>query len=331
MRLKTFTAPTMTEAMAKVRAALGRDAVIVSTFEGRQGTGVQITAALEEKLSQPPVFKEDSANETIDGRTASALTLAQALAYHGLPKRLHERLVSLAQSMEADDNEQALAGALDAGFNFSPLNLRPGQPVMLVGQPGAGKSVAVAKLAARIVMKGKPCRVISTDTIRAGGIAQLSGFTDILQTPLQTASAPDELRSALSATSDDDYVLIDSPGTNPFSHSEIKDLKRFLIKGIEPVLVMAAGGDASEAADIAAAFRPLGAQRIIFTRLDATRRYGSVAAAADAAGMVLGDVSLSPFVAEGLKTINPVSLARLMLKQASSEASLPGKQEKAAE
>lgn len=330
MRLKTFTAPTMTEAMAEVRAALGRDAVIVSTFEGRQGTGVQITAALEEKLPQPPVFKEDSEHETIDGR-AGALSLAQILAYHGLPKQLHERLVSLARSMDADDSEQALAGALDAGFNFSPLNLRPGQPVMLIGEPGAGKTVAVAKLAARVVMKGKPCRVISTDTIRAGGIAQLSGFTDILQTPLQTASAPDELRSALSSAADDDYVLIDSPGTNPFSHGEVKDLKRFLIKGIEPVLVMAAGGDASEAADIAAAFRPLGAQRIVFTRIDVTRRYGSIVAAADAAGMMLGDVSLSPFVAEGMKTINPVSLARLLLKQASSQASLPGKQEKAAE
>ncbi len=330
MRLKTFTAPTMTEAMAEVRAALGRDAVIVSTFEGRQGTGVQITAALEDKLPHPPVLKEDSEYETIDGR-ASTLSLGQILAYHGLPKQLHARLVSLAQSMDAGDSEQALAGALDAGFNFSPLNLRPGQPVMLIGEPGAGKTVAVAKLAARVVMKGKSCRVISTDTIRAGGIAQLSGFTDILQTPLQTASAPDELRSALSAAADDAYVLIDSPGTNPFSHGEVKDLKRFLIKGIEPVLVMAAGGDAAEAVDIAAAFRPLGAQRIVFTRIDVTRRYGSIVAAADAAGMMLGDVSLSPFVAEGMKTINPVSLARLLLKQATSQASLPGKQEKAAE
>lgn len=330
MRLKTFTAPTMTEAMAEVRAALGRDAVIVSTFEGRHGGGVQITAALEDTVPQPPVIKEDTLNATIDGRSGSH-SVGEALSYHGLPKRLLERLISLAQSMEAEDTEQALAGALDAGFNFSPLNLRPGQPVMLIGQPGAGKSVSVAKLAARTVMKGNPCRVISTDTIRAGGVAQLSGFTDILQTPLETASAPDELRSALAAATDDEVVLIDSPGTNPFNHGEVKDLKRFILKGIEPVLVMAAGGDAAEAADIAAAFRPLGAQRIIFTRIDATRRYGAIAAAADASGMTLGDVSLSPFVAEGLKTINPVSLARLMLKQGSVQATLPGKEEKAAE
>jgi len=330
MRLKTFSAPTMTQAMAEVRAALGRDAVIVSSFEGRQGTGVQITAALEDSIPQPPVFKEDTANATIDGRAGSS-SIGEALSFHGLPQRLTERLTSLAQSMEAEDIEQALAGALDAGFNFAPLNLRPGQPIMLIGQPGAGKSVSVAKLAARTVMSGAACRVISTDTIRAGGIAQLKGFTDILQVPLETAKAPDELRHALAAAADDEIVLIDSPGTNPFSHGEVKDLKRFLIKGIEPVLVMAAGGDASEAADIAAAFRPLGARRIIFTRLDATRRYGAITAAADASGMTLGDVSLSPFVAEGLKTINPISLARLMLKQGSSQASLPGKEEKAAE
>jgi len=330
MRLKTFSAPTMSEAMAEVRVALGRDAVIVSTYEGRQGTGVQITAALEDVLEAPPVFKEDVEDATIDGRSGSA-SIAESLLYHGMPRRLHERLINLARSMEAEDSEQALAGALDAGFNFSPLILRPGQPVMLIGQPGAGKTVSVAKLAARIVMKGQTCRVISTDTIRAGGVAQLSGFTDILNSPLETAGAPDELRHALSRAADEDVILIDSPGTNPFNHGEVKDLKRFLLKGIEPVLVMAAGGDASEAADIAAAFRPLGAARIIFTRIDATRRYGSVTAAADASGMTLGDVSLSPFVAEGLKTINPVSLARLLLKQASVQASIPGKEERAAE
>ncbi|MBT3703765.1 MAG: hypothetical protein HOE62_20120 [Alphaproteobacteria bacterium] len=329
MRLKTFSAATMPEAMAEVRQVLGRDAVIVSTFEGRRGTGVQVTAALEEALPQPEEIQEQAPHPGADG---SANPLGEALQFHGLPERLASRLISLAQSMDVEDPEAQLAGALDAGFDFAPLNLMPRQPVMLVGQPGAGKTVTVAKLAARAVMAGKKVRVITTDTIRAGGVAQLRGFTDILNTELEKADAPDILRNAISYAGEDELVLIDSPGTNPYNSIEIRDLKRFLdIEGIEPVLVIAAGGDVAESSDIASAWRPLGIRRVIFTRLDATRRYGAIIAAADATGFILGDVSLSPYVAEGMKVLNPVTMARLLLRQETLTTTLSDNEEKAAQ
>jgi len=328
MRLKTFSAPTMPEAMEEVRRTLGKDAVIVSTFEGRRGTGVQVTAALEETLPQPA---EASPEDTASAATMNLDPLTEALQFHGLPERLSARLISLARSMDLEDDESMLAGALDAGFDFAPLNLLPRKPVMLVGQPGAGKTVTVAKLAARAVMAGKSVRVITTDTIRAGGVTQLKAFTDILNTPLEKADAPDILRSAISDADENDLILIDSPGTNPFNSVEIRDLKRFIsIEGVEPVLVIAAGGDVAESSDIASAWRPLGIKRVIFTRLDATRRYGAIIAAADTTGFVLGDVSLSPYVAEGLKVLNPLTMARLLLRQ-ETLTTLSDSEEKAAQ
>jgi flagellar biosynthesis protein FlhF len=329
MRLKTFSAATMPEAMEDVRRTLGRDAVIVSTFEGRRGTGVQVTAALEESLPQPEEIPDQDQNF---GQPGTADPIKESLQFHGLPPQLASRLTKLAYSMELDDPEAMLAGALDAGFDFAPLVLTPGKPVMLVGQPGAGKTVTVAKLAARAVMSGKKVRVVTTDTIRAGGVAQLRGFTDILNTVLEKADAPDILRNAISDAEEDELILIDSPGTNPFNSIEIRDLKRFLaIEGIEPILVIAAGGDVSEASDIATAWRPLGIRRVIFTRLDATRRYGAIISAADASGFILGDVSLSPYVAEGLKVLNPVTMARLLLRQETLTTTLSDNEEKAAQ
>jgi flagellar biosynthesis protein FlhF len=329
MRLKTFSAATMPEAMAEVRRVLGKDAVIVSTFEGRRGTGVQVTAALEEALPQPEEVREQAPHPS---EGSSENPLVEALQFHGLPARLASRLINLAESMDLEDPEAKLAGALDAGFDFAPLNLMPRQPVMLVGQPGAGKTVTVAKLAARAVMAGKKVRVITTDTIRAGGVAQLRGFTDILNTELERADAPDILRNAISYAQEDELILIDSPGTNPYNNIEIQDLKRFLeVEGIEPVLVIAAGGDVAESSDIATAWRPLGIRRAIFTRLDATRRYGAIIAAADATGFILGDVSLSPYVAEGMKVLNPVTMARLLLRQETLTTTLSDNEEKAAQ
>ena len=54
MRLKTFIAPTMQEAMRMVRAEMGEEAVIVSTLQNPKQGGVRITAALERAETRGP-------------------------------------------------------------------------------------------------------------------------------------------------------------------------------------------------------------------------------------------------------------------------------------
>ena len=81
----------------------------------------------------------------------------------------------------------------------------------------------------------------------------------------------------------------------------------------ENIVVIAAGGDAMETADIAAEFASIGAKRMVVTRLDMTRRLGSILTAAHAGRLSLSDVSITPGVAEGINPINPVSLARLIM------------------
>ena len=61
MRLRTFTAATMSEAMALVRARLGADAIIVSTEEGDDGA-TRVTAAVE----QPEVEQKEQRHAGIE-------------------------------------------------------------------------------------------------------------------------------------------------------------------------------------------------------------------------------------------------------------------------
>lgn len=93
--------------------------------------------------------------------------------------------------------------------------------------------------------------------------------------------------------------------------------------GAEPVLVLAAGGDAMEAADIAASFAAIGVGRLVVTRLDMARRLGSLLAAADAARLTFCDVSATPHIADGLSPINPVSLARLIMPHTAGSGGTP--------
>lgn len=322
MRLKSYSAPSMAEAMALVRGELGDDAIIVSTQRATGGQGVRITAALEE------VTSDDEIHEMLSGGVPSPVadTVRDQLVYHGLPPRLIERLVKATRGVDTADPTMACAGALDEVFAFAPLPERKApRPFMLVGPPGAGKTITVAKLAARARLAGRSVGVISADTVRAGALEQLHAFTSILDIELQKARGGDALRDLVDGTIlIHDLVFIDTPGINPFNGGDVTYL-RDLIEAVdvEPVLVMAAGGDPVEATEMAEVFAELGATRLLATRLDMTRRLGAVLGAADAGQFMVCEVSINPHVANGLCPITPVSMARLLIPPEESAAQPP--------
>ena len=87
------------------------------------------------------------------------------------------------------------------------------------------------------------------------------------------------------------------------------------VADLDVILVLPAGYDCEEAAETAKVFAGIGARRLLITRLDAARRLGSVLVAADVARLKFCDLSMTPHVADGLRPLNPVSLARLLLPE----------------
>ena len=121
MRLRTFTASTMREAMAQVRESLGADAVILSTHESKRGRGVQLTDGVDESRSEllpaaPP--------------TVSSLhdELEAPLDYHGVPGDLIRRLVRTADRLNETaglDADGALVAAIERRIAFEAIEPRP--------------------------------------------------------------------------------------------------------------------------------------------------------------------------------------------------------------
>jgi flagellar biosynthesis protein FlhF len=331
MRMKCFNAESMPEAIRLVRDELGDDAVIISSQRGENGKGIRVTAAIEG-------FDPDPEPPAIDEPLDAIEAIADALDRHGTPGELAERLLRAAtplaerllraaSALSVDAPIMTMAAALDSVFEFEPLPDREiARPLALVGPPGSGKTVTVAKLAARAVLANRPVNVITTDTMRAGGVDQLAAFTRILDLDLQTALDGETLADALHAArlaNSDALTLIDTGGVNPFDSNEVRELDQ-LLHAVEAdiALVMPAGYDCEEAAEIARVFSRVGAGRLLVTRLDAARRLGSVLVAADTAKLKFGDLSVTPHVAEGLTAINPVSLARLLLPEIPPETSV---------
>jgi flagellar biosynthesis protein FlhF len=305
MRLMTFTAATMSEAMGLVRARLGPEAIIVSTEEGPEGA-TRVTAAIEQPERLAPGVEHD----VID-------VLNEALSGHGLMPILVEKLLCAALPFETDEPLVALASAFATFFTFAPIE-PAARPVLLTGPPGAGKTVTMAKLATRLVMAGKPVRLITADTVRAGAIEQLEAFARVLGLPLARAESAQRLGPLAASADPGALVLVDTPGINPYSMGDRRELASLIAEsGGEPALVLPAGGDAVDTLEMARIFRDLGASRLIVTRLDMAQRVGSIIACAEALPLAFAEAGTAPDIATGLAAFNPVVLARLVLpKQA---------------
>lgn len=308
MRLRSFNAPTMQEAMALVKAELGPDAVILSTEE--VGKAVKVTAALDRDAIL--------ANPAADGDLAPLDAIAQALDFHRVPNVLADRLCQLAAGYLLDSPVQALAGALRMRFPGQPMTERkPNRPIMLVGLPGAGKTSTLAKLLARAKLRDWPSIAVTCDLVKAGAIEQLGTYAKALQVPAYRAKDADMLRRAVAQAPDGAFVIIDTIGSNPL---EIGDIARLTdladsVKA-EMVLVMAAGGCVVESAELAQLYAEAGAERLVPTRIDAARRLGGILTASEAGKLAFAEFGTSPEIASGLEIVSAERLAGLILQPA---------------
>ena len=274
MRLKRYRAANMAAAMAAVRAELGGDAMILDTR--RLSDGVEVTAGVD--AAPPEISEPDRAN---------------MLAWHGVPSALAARL-----------HAGPLAFALQVALRFTVLN--HATPLMLVGPPGAGKTMTIVRIATRLVLAGHRPLVITTDGARAGALEQLEAFTRLLGIETITAAT---------TPAHDGPVLIDTEGGNPFDpagHAERAGIAAAC--NATQALVLPAGIDPLESRDIAAAFAAAGTKLLIASKTDISRRLGSVLAAADI-GLALTEAGIGPGAADGLVPLTPAWLAERLAQR----------------
>ncbi len=352
MRLKVFHAPNMGAAMAMVRDELGPEALILASRDvdgGVELTAAQEAAALEadrpdasggEQLSAslvatmpshaglfrtprpagpPPSVLEPATPELLSFpaalrerpyRPAPDISRAGTLRWHGVPADIAARL-------HGGDLTDAIAGE----FRFGPLPTAPGAPpLLLVGPPGAGKTLTAARLVTRLKLSGCAAVVVTADGRRAGAAEQLAAFTRLLELPLIVADTPSQLARAMTRRTGGQPALVDMPGLNPFEPEDQQFLRECQdAVGGEIVLVLPAGLDPAEAAELADGFHSLGARHLVATRLDQSRRLGGVLAAA-AAGLALTVAGISPAVADGLVPLTPSLLAKRLAQARPSHA-----------
>lgn len=333
MRLRTFTAPDMPTALKMVRDAMGDDAIILSSEPQKGKKFITVTAAHDSK--EEPIFPISApAPKTISSAGAESIRseLQQVLRFHNVPDPLISKIFNKADPRELASIEAlhqmggkrepatfirlALEKTISHYFSFAPFDFpKAPQRLIFIGPPGIGKTLTIAKLAAHLNLSKQPLSVFTTDTKRAGGVEQLQAFTTILDLELQVATSAEKLSRSLIGIPKSDHILVDTAGVNPFDRDEIKEINHIVtLSGLEPILVLPAGGDALEALDIVESFTTMQIKRLLVTRADTARRFGGVVSAAAAHKLSFCHLGGSPSIIEPIQPMDAALLTQLLLR-----------------
>ncbi len=318
MKIKNVVARTMPEALAQIKAELGEDAVILAN-EARDGC-LYLTVAVDEKEDFD--FAEDETIREIDTKAFfDETSLREALEYHNVLDMVRYHILSACREVNRQygraDDMFVLKEALRRTFRFKPVFTAGENIKMFMGTPGSGKSTAIAKMATQAKFKKIRTAIVSTDNVRAGANKQLEAFAGILEVDFVFCKEPRELfRYIKNHTGDYGCILIDTPGINPFIESELEKVIPFSDSlKCEKILTFDAGRNVDEAVEAAEVFGRLGTTCLLPTRLDLTRRIGSILSIADCCGMSLSAAGVSASIAKGLAEMDAAALAKLVLSR----------------
>lgn len=380
----------MSEALAKVKRDLGRQAVILHTRTLKKGglmgfggrTVVEITATGDVNVLHParsrgiirPITAAGSPVRQAEGtalhvteprpprvdvqrpdkglrqeitqiRSLVQAVLRESRSYHApaVPEQLMSDYLALIQAEVADELARELLARIGDELRGSqqadrrivrerlceyiasmvpeagPIAAkRDGRPkvVAMVGPTGVGKTTTIAKLAAHFRLReNQRVGLITIDTYRIAAVDQLKVYAQIIDVPLEVVMTPAELGEALARLAACDVVLIDTAGRGQNDTLRLDELKRFLdvAKPDETHLVLASNCNQAFLLQTVDRFSDVGADRVVFTKLDEAIGFGTVLNVIRKIDKKLSYITTGQDVPDDIEVANGSRIAELIL------------------
>ncbi len=188
--------------------------------------------------------------------------------------------------------------------------------VAVIGPPGAGKTTALVKMAARhAVAARRPSLVISADTQRVGASEQLRSYAAILGAAFVAVDSVRALKQTIEEHPGKEWVWIDTPGCSGFDSNDGAPLMEYFASqpGIDTHLVLPASMRTEDLTEATNRFLPACPAKLLFTRLDETRSYGPMLNESARTRLPLSFYSAGPQIPEDLSAADPAEITRWIL------------------
>jgi flagellar biosynthesis protein FlhF len=298
MQIKRFEAKDMQEALRQVKAALGPEAIILSTqkigkpphpYAGGAGSRVEVVAAIDPPdpaAAAPPPFQEIAPGQGEMAGTAGDSCLRTILSSSLAPEFLRGLagdFKNLRREKQAWRNGEACQGVLRWKV-MEAVEVLESDPAgkkiwAFIGPTGVGKTTTLAKVAAHFLLRfNKRIVLVTLDTYRIGGIEQLKTYARILRLPFEIATDAGTLKEIIDRHQDRDLLLIDTAGRNPRRRDQLEEMKGILNADprVENHLVLSATTKDADLAALVEQFSLLPIRSYVFTKIDETEEYTSL-------------------------------------------------------
>lgn len=359
MRMKSFVAASLPDALEMARAELGPEAIILSSQ--KVAGGVELRAAVE----QPWLAKRPSPD---DGRTAPDLVsdatnkgtsdepiwggpaqIAEIARQHfakrrdgqpspnrtgtyqeapqvasrklieppGLGASLAEVIANFRSSTRNEPTEaqwRVLAEWLERQIHLEPLSLPPQRSILVVGEPGAGRSTALGRFALQSEMAGAQIDLVAYEPDPMGGAERLAAFAKRpIEEVIRANNSASLLRIVARHRLEHRLTLIDAPSVNFSDARPFAQAQEFAqASDAELVCVVSAQNHVEDLTATLDTIENSAVGSIILTRLDLTQQHVKIFAAFFRRELRLAQLGAGLVSVQGLVPASGLAIARLL-------------------
>ena len=346
MKIKSFIAPTIQEALTRVKREFGDSPLILDTrdidegdIKGTEGRKLVEIVAAENCIEQESSEDLESNEELLSDDCSGVFSEAEHDLESDLPEAIRELSDRLsAQQVEEEHTEiltrETLCDLGKEGFEEMDLQQQiikekfiskiaiptsnlvseeTHKAMAFVGGAGAGKTTTISKLA--LIARIHSDKDILLIKLKDDAGEELYKLAELIGATVWVVTTRQELRMIMDEFGSTSLIFIDTPGINHLDSVKLLELKEYIhdIPNLETHLVVSATTRFVDVINTVRNYAVVPVRRLLFTKVDETDIYGTLFSVAMATKIPLSYITNGQEMEGNIKLVTGNMIAEMVL------------------